>query len=162
MSKERDILLAKYNQLIDYLEETDPIKYPQEFKEALDLIDRLYFTTGRLNAIEDNKIYAIGDAVPVPRPVVKLDDEPSVEEYAPPVIEPVTSTELRGSCNVGEKITDPEPAKTYSKEEVRAALAKSRKQGVNVTELLDELGYDNFSAVPAGKYREIMARLGES
>lgn len=53
-------------------------------------------------------------------------------------------------------------AKEYTREEVRAALARSRKEGVNVPELLAEFGVDNFSALPAGKYPELMARLGES
>lgn len=56
----------------------------------------------------------------------------------------------------------PETGRSYTKEEVRAALAESRKRGVKVTELLGELGYDNFSAVPAGEYGEVMAKLGEA
>ena len=150
MSKEHDVLLDKYNQLIDKLEATDPVQHPQEFGAVLDMLDRLHFFVDRLRIREHNVVREIGEAIPLskiePAPVVKLYDEPSVEEYAPPVMEPA----------------EEEPTKTYTKEEVRAALAKSRKQGVNVTELLDELGYDNFSAVPAGKYGEIMSRLGES
>ena len=71
-----------------------------------------------------------------------------------PVSEPVT-----------EPVTEPEPepvAEPYTKEEVRAALAESRKRGVKVTELLGELGYDNFSAVPAGEYGAVMAKLGKA
>ena len=56
----------------------------------------------------------------------------------------------------------PETGRSYTKEEVRAALAESRKRGVKVTELLGELGYDNFSAVPAGEYGAVMAKLGEA
>lgn len=56
----------------------------------------------------------------------------------------------------------PETARSYTKEEVRAALAESRKRGVKVTALLGELGYDNFSAVPAGEYGAVMAKLGEA
>ena len=56
----------------------------------------------------------------------------------------------------------PETARSYTKEEVRAALAESRKRGVKVTELLGELGYDNFSAVPAGEYGAVMAKLGKA
>ena len=70
-----------------------------------------------------------------------------------PVSEPVTEP-------VSEPV--PETGRSYTKEEVRAALAESRKRGVKVTELLGELGYDNFSAVPAGEYGAVMAKLGES
>lgn len=66
-----------------------------------------------------------------------------------PVAEPVTET-------------TPETGRSYTKEEVRAALAESRKRGVKVTELLGELGYDNFSAVPAGEYGAVMAKLGKA
>lgn len=61
-----------------------------------------------------------------------------------------------------EPAPEPETGRSYTKEEVRAALAESRKRGVKVTELLGELGYDNFSAVPAGEYGAVMAKLGEA
>ena len=65
---------------------------------------------------------------------------------------------------VAEPVAEPAPetGRSYTKEEVRAALAESRKRGVKVTELLGELGYDNFSAVPAGEYGAVMAKLGEA
>ena len=72
-------------------------------------------------------------------------EEPVAEPVAEPVSEPA-----------------PEIGRSYTKEEVRAALAESRKRGVKVTELLGELGYDNFSAVPAGEYGAVMAKLGEA
>lgn len=56
----------------------------------------------------------------------------------------------------------PKTERSYTKEEVRAALAESRKRGVKVTELLAGLGYENFSAVPAGEYGAIMAKLGDA
>ena len=72
------------------------------------------------------------------------------EPVSEPVAEPVSESE-------SEPVAEP-----YTKEEVRAALAESRKRGVKVTELLGELGYDNFSAVPAGEYGAVMAKLGEA
>lgn len=47
----------------------------------------------------------------------------------------------------------------YKMEDVRAALVEARRKGMNVTELLKEFGVENFSAFPAGKYGELMARL---
>lgn len=59
-----------------------------------------------------------------------------------------------------EPAPEAEPETKYSKEEVRAALAKARKEkGINVTELLKEFGVDSFPAFPEGKYGELMARL---
>ena len=150
MSREHDVILTKYNQLIDKLDATDPVQHPQEFGAVLDMLDRMHFFMGRLSVEKANEVRAIGEAIPlhigtpVEPVVVKSNEEPVVVES-------------------NEEPEPEEPSdKFFTKEEVRAALAKSRKRGVNVTELLDALGYDNFSAVPAGKYREIMARLGES
>lgn len=78
-------------------------------------------------------------------------EEPVSEPAAEPVPEPAPETE-----------SAPETGRSYTKEEVRAALAESRKRGVKVTALLGELGYDNFSAVPAGEYGAVMAKLGEA
>lgn len=72
-----------------------------------------------------------------------------------PVSEPVSEP-------APETVSTPETGRSYTKEEVRAALAESRKRGVKVTALLGELGYDNFSAVPAGEYGAVMAKLGEA
>lgn len=76
-------------------------------------------------------------------------EEPVSEPVSEPVAEPVSESA-------------PETGRSYTKEEVRAALAESRKRGVKVTALLGELGYDNFSAVPAGEYGAVMAKLGEA
>lgn len=59
-------------------------------------------------------------------------------------------------------VEEPEPGKTYEMSEVRAALVAARKKGTNVTELLKEFGVENFSAFPAGRYGELMQRLGAS
>lgn len=62
-----------------------------------------------------------------------------------------------------ETAPDPAPAVEeaveYKMEDVRAALVEARRKGMNVTELLKEFGVENFSAFPAGKYGELMARL---
>ena len=82
-----------------------------------------------------------------------VEEDLGLDTPAEPVSEPVT-----------EPVTEPAPetGRSYTKEEVRAALAESRTRGVKVTALLGELGYDNFSAVPAGEYGAVMAKLGEA
>lgn len=52
------------------------------------------------------------------------------------------------------------PTKTYGKEEVRAALAEGRKRGIKVADLLAEMGYGSFTAIPAAEYPTVMAKLG--
>jgi len=141
VTKEKDILREKYERLLEKLEATDPIEYPREFVGILDMLDRLHCTIDRHpEPLGYSPIEKLPDRLPA--------SEPSVEEYTPPVMEVVPAEE-------------PAPA-SYTKEEVRAALAKSRKNGVNVTELLAEFGAENFTGLPAAKYGELMSRLGEN
>lgn len=144
----KEILRREYLRIVDRLGEVDPIQNPALYKELLDLIERLdwYARASEPGTVEKTPVRPTVDEIV--EEVKAEKPEPSVEEYAPPVM------------------NNPEPAEepkidvpTLTKEVVRAALAKSRKAGVNVTELLQEIGYDNFSAVPASKYGEIMERL---
>lgn len=58
------------------------------------------------------------------------------------------------------RAVEDEPAKVYEMTEVRAALVEARKHGMNVTELLKQFGVDHFSEFPAGRYGELMEKLG--
>lgn len=91
-------------------------------------------------------------------------EKPAVIDVTPAHVKKAVAEDL-GLDTTEETVSEPEPepvAEPYTKEEVRAALAESRKRGVKVTELLGELGYDNFSAVPAGEYGAVMAKLGKA
>lgn len=63
----------------------------------------------------------------------------------------------------GEKNVEEPEAPTYKKEEVRAALGKARaEKGLNVVEYLKtKYRVDNFTALPAGRYAEVMADLAK-
>ena len=54
---------------------------------------------------------------------------------------------------------DEEPA--FKMEEVRAALAKARGRGVNVSEIIRSFGVNSFPEIPKNKYGAIMAKLAE-
>ena len=54
---------------------------------------------------------------------------------------------------------DEEPA--FKMEEVRAALAKARGRGVNVSEIIRSFDADNFQQIPKNQYGAIMAKLAE-
>ena len=54
---------------------------------------------------------------------------------------------------------DEEPA--FKMEEVRAALAKARGRGVNVSEIIRSFDVNSFPEIPKNKYPDIMARLTE-
>ena len=101
-------------------------------------------------------------------------EEPSVEEFKPPVMFNIPVTERVGHPDPAgepgplgvapEPEAEPEPeedTRTYKAEEVRAAMAKARMNGTNVNAILTELGASHFNALPASKYPDVMARLGE-
>lgn len=148
----KEILRREYLRVVDRLGEVDPVQNPTLYQELLSMIESLGWMSnthqaGGAPADEATPVHPTVDEIIAEVKAEK--PEPSVEEYAPPVM------------NNPEPVEEPKtdtPALT--KEVVRAALAKARKSGVNVTELLGELGYDNFSAVPAAKYGEIMERIG--
>ena len=139
MTKEQYILRKEYERLVERIGEVDPIINPQTYKTLLECIDGLYALSG-CEPADMSELMNIG-AEKEPDPIPEI-EEP--EEEPAPKPEPET------------------PVHSFTKEEVRAALARARKNGTNVVELLGEFGFDNFSAVPAGTYPELMARLGES
>lgn len=60
--------------------------------------------------------------------------------------------------------TEPEPeteTPRYSMVEVRTALGEARRRGVNIAELVRSFGVNNFTAIPAGAYPELMRKLEE-
>ena len=80
------------------------------------------------------------------------------------------------TCPVVERPETPAPAKQepvtpapapapvesqYSMTDVRAALAKARSKGVNVSDIIRAFGVDNFTALDASKYPAVMAKLAE-
>jgi len=60
---------------------------------------------------------------------------------------------------VVEQQEPPKEEKTYTGPEVRKALVDARGKGVNVKEILAGFGAENFSALPAAKYGELMKKL---
>lgn len=62
-------------------------------------------------------------------------------------------------ARVDEPVT-PAPAESqYSMTDVRAALAKARSKGVNVSDIIRAFGVDNFTALDASKYPAVMEKL---
>jgi hypothetical protein len=141
----RDILQRELTRCALALTEMDPAREHKSYGELVHTIETLIWMT---------------NAPDTASPVVGVEQEP----YIPAEIKVIPAEEMteEDKADAAAVIEAAEEAKTYSREEVRAALARSRKNGVNVTELLAEFGVDNFSAVPAGRYPELMAKLGES
>ena len=51
---------------------------------------------------------------------------------------------------------EPEEPTTYTKEEVKSALAKARVKGVNAVAVLRRVGADSFQTLTSNKYAEVM------
>ena len=141
----RDILQRELTRCALALTEMDPAREHKSYGELVNTVQSLIWIT---------------TAPDTASPSVGVEQEP----YSPAEIKVIPAEEMteEDKADAAAVIEAAEEAKTYSREEVRAALAKSRKNGVNVTELLAKFGVDNFSALPAAKYPELMARLGES
>lgn len=88
--------------------------------------------------------------------------EPVAPEIVSEVVqpEPVEAAEpVKPEPERPETGADEEPA--FKMEEVRAALAKARGRGVNVSEIIRSFGADNFQQIPKNQYGAIMAKLTE-
>lgn len=92
----------------------------------------------------------------VPEPPAEADQGAGVsEQAAEPVIEDNTPEKSTASSA--------EPARTYTREEVRAeTVAVAKKHGKQaVRNLLESLGAQGVSTLPPEKYPEFMQKLGE-
>lgn len=143
----RDILQRELTRCALALTEMDPAREHKSYGELVNTVQSLIWMT---------------NAPDTASPVVGVEREP----YIPAEIKVIPAEEMteedKADAAAVIEAAEEAKAKEYTREEVRAALARSRKTGVNVPELLAEFGVDNFSALPAGKYPELMARLGES
>ena len=81
-------------------------------------------------------------------PIPECDTDMKVVDFPPPVPE------------AHEPPPDPEPE--YTQAEVRAKLAEARRLGVNVAAIVRDFGVENFTAIPATKYGELLERVKDS
>lgn len=140
----KEVLRREYARVVDRLGEVDPVLNPELYLELIRIVENLYAVSG-MQAEDFNNRMTEQTAEEI---IAEVKAEPIPEVEEPEEANPVAD--------------EPEKANAFTKEEVRAALAESRKKGVNVTELLKGMGYDNFTAVPAAKYGEVMDKLGQS
>lgn len=77
--------------------------------------------------------------------------EPPEQEQEPPKAEETTEPEA----------PKPDPGTLPKKADVRLALGKARtERGVNVTEILQGMGVENFNDLPPERYPELLEKLG--
>lgn len=86
----------------------------------------------------------------------EVQPEPATLEIVPEQAQPEPVEAAEPEPETGD---DEEPA--FKMEEVRAALAKARGRGVNVSEIIRSFGVNSFPEIPKNKYGAIMAKLAE-
>lgn len=144
-----ETLTTQAYRCVAHLDKVDPGSH--EFSMTLENVERLMAIRQFLAECLDPDGIAMAEESDTcdTENVVKLDPIEEVHPVSP--------------APVFEETAEPTPfdpaEKTYSKEEVRAALGAARAKGVNVTELMKKFGVDKFPAFPAGKYGELMAML---
>lgn len=112
-----------------------------EVKTAIDVLNYIEYFADRLKCSpkeESTEVFSIPDAVnPAPAAApVQVQSTPTEPETVPEEVQP-----------------------QYKMEEVRAALAKARGRGVNVSEIIRSFGADNFQQITPDKYPAIMEKL---
>lgn len=145
-----EFVKKEFLRLIDLLDQTDPrsqeyltllhsIECFDSMANSIDEIDKLRSLDLMEDRIEEQKTLA--------------DQAAKVAEIAKDNVVPFTAPDFPAEKT--------EEAKTYEASEVRKALVDAKGNGVNVKEILGSFGAENFGALPAAKYGELMARLQE-
>jgi hypothetical protein len=113
----------------------------EAFSRLIYLSDSLEFQIARLRDNGYEQAF-----LPIPAP-----------EGVGPAEEPVPADPPSRAPESEKEGDDEEPQ--YKMEEVRAALAKARGKGVNVSEIIRSFGADNFQQITPDKYPAIMEKL---
>lgn len=127
-------------------------KHTQVCRAALnymDLQERVSFFLGQMGEIEQ-EVQPDNITVIKPSPanwVAKKPEEKTADD------EPVED------FPASDEDPYPEATPTYTAEEVKEAFTKAARDGVNVAVIINELGYEKLSAVPAEKFPTLMEQL---
>ena len=153
--EKRTILEAAIDRAYTAIAETPGAEMKDErFGDLLFRIDQLEHIASRLGGGEEGQQKAtesVGDPNLCPGPsdagTAKESSavEPAEPEQTPAEGETETETE-----------TETEEPTTYTKEEVKSALARARVKGVNAVAVLRQVGADSFQTLTSNKYAEVM------
>ena len=149
-SKEkRTILEAAIDRAYTAIAETPGAEMKDErFGDLLFRIDQLEHIASRLGGTEAGQQEVAGavggqNLCPGPSDAGTTEESSAVEPAEPEQ----TPAEDEGETE--------EPT-TYTKEEVKSALAKARVRGVNAVAVLRQVGADSFQTLTSNKYAEVM------
>lgn len=148
-SEKRTILEAAIDMAYTAIAETSGAEMKDErLRDLMFNIERMEDLAMRLSVAEEGQreiTGAIGDQNQCPGP---SDAGTAKESLAVETAEPEqTPAEDEGETE--------EPT-TYTKEEVKSALARARVKGVNAVAVLRQVGADSFQTLTSNKYAEVM------
>ena len=112
-------------------------------------IERMEDLAMRLSVVEEDPrevTGAVGDPNPCPSP----------DANAGTAKEPLAVEAAESEKTPTEDEGETEEPTTYTKEEVKSALAKARVKGVNAVAVLRQVGADSFQTLTSNKYAEVM------
>ena len=151
-AEKRTILEAAIARAYTAIAETSGSEMKDErFGDLLFRIDQLEHIASRLGGGEEGKqkvTESVGDPNLCPGP----DDAGTAKESS--AVEPAEPAEPEQTPAEGE--TETEEQATYTKEEVKSALARARVKGVNAVAVLRKVGADSFQTLTSNKYAEVM------
>ena len=143
-AEKRTILEAAIARAYTAIAETSGAEMKDErFRDLLFNIDRMEIEAESLNVVESTEPSQPDMPSCVSRDTGTTKESLAVEEAEPEQ----TPTEAEGETE--------EPT-TYTKEEVKSALAKARVKGVNAVAVLRKVGADSFQTLTSNKYAEVM------
>lgn len=144
---------AECNRVLDTLAGLDPTA--AEYPTVLRCLTDLFYLAGPHFEVRDD---FARPAAPC-EPSAHADDPAPVAEE-PAVAEPEQPTEPESAeeNTVPNKPEEP----VLKKENVRAALAEAKANGISVAAIIQSFGVSKFSDIPAERYTEVMEKLAEA
>ena len=149
-SEKRTILEAAIDRAYTTIAETSGAEMKDErLRDLMFNIERMEDLAMRLSVAEEGQrevTGAVGDQSLCPGP----DDEAGTTK------EPLAVEAAEPEQTPAEDDGGTEEPTTYTKEEVKSALAKARVKGVNAVAVLRQVGADSFQTLTSNKYAEVM------
>ena len=150
-AEKRTILEAAIARAYTAIAETSGAEMQDErFRDLLYNIDQMERIATSLSGVEENQQKVTGAAEsqnPCHGPSDTVTTKASLAVEASESEQTTDETEGEGE---GEEPT------TYTKEEVKSALAKARVKGVHAVAVLRQVGADSFQTLTSNKYAEVM------
>ena len=148
--EKRTILEAAIARAYTAIGETSGAEMKDErFRDLLFNIDRMESLAAGLVGGEEGQQEVTG-AVGAPNLCPGPDDEAGTTK------EPLAVETAEPEQTPDEDEGETEEPTTYTKEEVKSALAKARVKGVNAVAVLRQVGADSFQTLTSNKYAEVM------